>query len=609
MILVFTLTPACSGVADPGSAVVEGAERTAREALAAPYSAEVVDRTLTITGTSADSSLTLRVGALPTTLDLDVGSDGTTDFEFDRSTFENITVDAKGGNDVIVLDEASAPFTTEEAVTLHGGSGDDTLIGGRGAVTMFGEGGDDTIRSGDGDDIVSGGAGNDTIQGGRGQDSIDLGSGNDTVQWNPGDGSDVIAGGNGTDKLVFNGANANETIEIAANGSGARLTRDVGLITLDFSDIERIDLCTRGGTDTVRLQALGSTGLDTVNVDLAEVSGSGNGDGLADAVVLAGVASTDTVRFTATAGAVTTTALGAAISVVGGDVATDRVVVPSGSVELQGTDGPDQMNITSDGTNVLCDGGGYNVLVSVAPSTPVTVFGRGGDDQITSNEAVLAGLTLDGGDGNDTIVGGAGADRILGGPGNDVVTGGRGADVVTLGGGDDVYRWNPGDGSDVLDGGAGTDSLEFNASAASETIDVSPNGGRVLLARNIGQSTTDFDGIEQLALRMLGGADVVNLGDLSGTALSNVSADLSSFDGVTPDGQLDTVVVRGTQRRDTIAVSNDNGDALVSGLHTTVRVSHADPTDQLQIHGGGGNDAFSVDPSLAGVISVSAFED
>ncbi len=609
IILAVALVPACSGAAAPGVIAEEDGEGAVAEALAAPYRAEVLDRTLTITGTSADSSLTLRAGAVPTTLDVDVGSDGTVDFEFDRSTFESITVDAKGGNDVIVLDESTAPFTTEERVTLHGGSGDDTLTGGRGAEALFGEGGDDTILAGDGDDTISAGAGNDTVQGGRGQDSIDLGGGNDTAQWGPGDGSDVVAGGSGTDALVFDGANANETIEIAASGSGARLTRDIGFVTLDFGDVERLDLRAHGGTDTVRLQALGSTGLRTVNVDLAQIPGSGTGDGQADAIVLAGVASTDTVSVTSKNGAVTTTAVGATVQIVGGDSATDRLVVPGGGLELLGTDGPDQMNVATDGTNLLCDGGGFNVLVSVAASIPVTVLGRGGADQITSNEAVLAPLTLDGGDGDDVIVGGGGDDRIAGAAGNDVVTGGRGADVVTLGQGDDVFRWNPGDGSDVLDGGAGTDALQFNGSQVSESIEIRPNGTRVSLSRDIAQVTTDLGGIEQVALRMLGGADTLTVDDLSGTSLTLVSADLSSFDGVTPDGQFDTVVVRGTNHADAIAVSNDGGDAVVSGLHTAVRVSHPDPTDLLAIHGGGGTDKFSVDPGLAGVLSVSAFED
>ena len=578
------------------------------EALAAPYRAEVLDRTLTITGTSADSSLTLRTGPLPSLLEVDVGSDGTADFLFDRSTFESVTVDARGGDDVIVMDEAAGPFTTEEQVTVHGGAGNDRLVGGRGAETLLGEGGDDTILAGDGDDTVSGGAGSDTVQGGRGQDSIDLGAGSDSAEWNPGDGSDVIVGGSGADAIVFNGANVSETLVIAANGTGARLTRDIASITLDFSDVENVDLLTRGGSDTVRLEALAGTGLSTVNVDLAQVAGSATGDGQPDSIVLAGVTSADTVRVTAKNGVVATNAAGVAIQIAGGDLGPDRLVVPAGSVQLEGTDGPDVMNITSDGANVLSDGGGYDVLVSVPLAVPVTARGRGGDDQITSNSAVLAGLTLDGGDGNDTIVGGGAGDTITGGPGDDVVTGGRGADVVTLSGGDDVFLWNPGDGSDVLDGGAGNDTLEFNASNASENVQIRPNGARVLLLRDIAQVTMDTGGIEQLGLRMLGGTDTIAVDDLSGTALTGITVDLGSFDG-TPDGQVDTVVVQGTSRRDAIAVTRDGGDAVVTGLHTEVRVSHPDPTDLLQIHGGEGTDAFDVDPTLTGVLSVSVLED
>ena len=56
------------------------------------------------------------------------------------------------------------------------------------------------------------------MTGGQGNDFADLGDGNDTFVWNPGDGSDVVEGGAGTDTLVFNGSNANENIDISANG-------------------------------------------------------------------------------------------------------------------------------------------------------------------------------------------------------------------------------------------------------------------------------------------------------------------------------------------------------------------------------------------------------
>jgi hypothetical protein len=48
---------------------------------------------------------------------------------------------------------------------------------------------------------------------------------------------------------------------------------------------------------------------------------------------------------------------------------------------------------------------------------------------------------------------------------------------------------------------------------------VGANGPRVRLSRNIGAVTTDFDGIEAMALRALGGSDQITVGDLAGTDL------------------------------------------------------------------------------------------
>ena len=65
----------------------------------------------------------------------------------------------------------------------------------------------------------------------------------------------------------------------------------------------------------------------------------------------------------------------------------------------------------------------------------------------------------------------------------------------------------PGDGSDTVDGQAGNDALHFNGSNIGENIDVSANGSRVRLTRNVAAITMDLDNIETLDIRALGGAD------------------------------------------------------------------------------------------------------
>jgi Ca2+-binding RTX toxin-like protein len=68
-----------------------------------------------------------------------------------------------------------------------------------------------------------------------------LGAGDDTFVWHPGDGSDTVEGQAGTDRMRFNGANVAEHIDLSANGSRLRFTRNVAAITMDTAGVERVD--------------------------------------------------------------------------------------------------------------------------------------------------------------------------------------------------------------------------------------------------------------------------------------------------------------------------------------------------------------------------------
>src|SRR5262249_56952042 len=122
-----------------------------------------------------------------------------------------------------------------------------------------------------------------------------LGHGNDTFIWNPGDCSDTVEGEAGTDTLVFNGANINERMDISANGARARLTRDIGNITMDLNGVERIQLNALGGADSITVNDLTGTDVKQVAIDLAGTPGSGQGDGAADSVTVNGTAGDDRI--------------------------------------------------------------------------------------------------------------------------------------------------------------------------------------------------------------------------------------------------------------------------------------------------------------------------
>ena len=48
---------------------------------------------------------------------------------------------------------------------------------------------------------------------------------------------------------MFNGSNVGEKIDISADGGRARLFRDVGNVTMDFNDVEHVQLAELGGAD------------------------------------------------------------------------------------------------------------------------------------------------------------------------------------------------------------------------------------------------------------------------------------------------------------------------------------------------------------------------
>jgi Ca2+-binding RTX toxin-like protein len=142
--------------------------------------------------------------------------------------------------------------------------------------------------------------------------------------------------------------------------------------------------------------------------------------------------------------------------------------------------------------------------VDIGTSEKLVLNANGGDDSFaaTGDLATLIAITVDGGDGNDTILGSNGADRLLGGAGDDFVDGNQGADTGVLGAGDDVFQWDPGDGSDIVEVKTGGQML-FNGSNQNGSFDVSPTVVRFF--RNIGNITMDTAGVGNIDVNALGG--------------------------------------------------------------------------------------------------------
>ena len=267
--------------------------------------ARVLEGTLQVTGTKRADNIVLRIGlGAPTTLQVDVGADGTADFSFDTATFTAINVKAGRGRDTF---SGSAGLAALGQLTVHGGRGNDTLLGG------------------DGDDVLLGGRGKDTVNGSRGNDTGFLGAGSDRFTWNPGDGNDTVEGQAGKDVLGFNGANIAEQMDLAANGSRVRLFRNVAAVTMDLDEVERLELNALGSPDLITVNDLTGTDLKVADVNLA--AGAGGGDAQADTVIVKGTPGNDRVRVSRSGAQVLTTGLAAQTRISGSEAANDRLIV------------------------------------------------------------------------------------------------------------------------------------------------------------------------------------------------------------------------------------------------------------------------------------------
>jgi Ca2+-binding RTX toxin-like protein len=446
---------------------------------------------------------------------------------------------------------AAAGVEPTDQLVVDGLGGDDTIDARAltaGVVQFGADGGtgNDTILGSDGADLLKGGDGEDVITGGPGDDRAELGDGRDTFVWNPGDNSDDVDGQAGSDRLVFNGSDLAERFDISANGNGVRLTRDIGTVTMDLSGVEEVDLNTLGGGDTVTVNNQLASDLNVVKVNLGGAAGTG--DGGSDAVI------------------------------------------------LNGTDGDDDGVVGSfdNGASVTASLGSFpilNITGAEEANDTLTLNALGGNDTVdaASLPSGLIGLVLNGGAGNDTLVGGAGNDLVNGDPGNDALFGGTG---------DDTFVWNPGDGSDTIEGQAGTDTLVFNGANIDERFDISADGGRVRLTRDIGTVTMDVNGTELIDLAARAGADTVTVHDLTGTGVTDVAVDLGAA-----DGGADTVTVQGNDGNDVASVTGDADGVMVAGFFTQVTGAEA-ANDRLRVSAGAGDDVIDAGGVAAGAIKL-----
>ena len=188
-------------------------------------------------GNLSDISETIFVASDGGTGKVKVWSDQFGRSESNAQEFTGVTsIVGNGGAGDDMIDLSGLNDTTI-SVVIHGGDGNDTLVGPTASkcdatthicAQLYGDGGDDTLTSksnqmdqldgGDGNDTLNGSTGPSVLKGDAGNDSLNGGTGAETLDG--GSGNDTINGGGGADDYI--GLNATGVVHItSSNTDGA----------------------------------------------------------------------------------------------------------------------------------------------------------------------------------------------------------------------------------------------------------------------------------------------------------------------------------------------------------------------------------------------------
>jgi Ca2+-binding RTX toxin-like protein len=403
--------------------------------------------------------------------------------------------------------------------TLIGGAGRDSLIGGEGNdliesgsagspdIALPGSTGDadpnddrdlidagagnDTIRSGDDADTIYGGAGDDSIDGGNDADLVDAGSENDTVLG--GEGSDTIEGGAGDDLITAGSDSAIPDATDPAPGNDRDLVHGGAGNDRIYGGDDRDTLYGDAGNDTVdggidddslfggegRDLLLGGEGNDVIDSSSGDAAQRpdiaypglypADTDPLNDRDTVYGGAGDDVIRSGDDADSLFG---GEGRDLIDGGVDDDTIYGEAGNDTIIGAEGSDLIDAGT-GDDLVYGGYGPGVPDAVNIPDASDLAPQNGLDLIHGGAGndTLYGMddrdTIYGGSENDLAYGGIDADSLFGGTGNDQLFGDQGNDTLSgdaeadsLYGGDDRDTFTGLTAGDRVDGGEGGDDYD-----------------------------------------------------------------------------------------------------------------------------------------------------
>lgn len=482
---------------------------------------------LTTTGAITDSEAAAADDGF-TTIDITATGDDTTIASLVAADATTLTI---SGDATVTLTGLTAAALTSVTVEDGGVTIDSTLATGA------------SFTSGSGNDAIKVAATTKAIATGAGDDTVTMASGTTTI-------TGSIDAGDGTDTLVMDAANAvTATVDATAKAAfadkisnfeklslgGVAATGEVKLNNLDnINDISVAGvsasqvLTLSGATTGVNVRFADATQTATT-VTLATPAGTADVANIfttsADdnGITLAALTLTDfeIINFT-------TEDSTAETDVVSQTTVTTLTAAAAKTITVTGNGGLALTTATSATALTSFDASGVTAgtvsYTTGALAAAATLTGGDGNDILNAHSATQA-VSIDGGEGDDTIDGSsATASTLNGDAGNDTITGGTGADTITGGEGDDSISGAAG--NDSIDAGAGNDTID--ASTGVDHI-ITGAGSDIVVYTLVADSTganadtiTDFTtGTDKLHFTVDGSADE------SGTTI-----DVSSFASV-----------------------------------------------------------------------------
>ena len=468
-------------------------------------------------------------------------------------------------------------YDKAEHVTIHGGSGNDSLNNGGvysdWHLTLWGGGDYAFINGDDGNDYINNEGENSTADGGSGNDYI-----HNSVTW--------VSISGGSDNDTLNNSDCGDNYYVTLNGGDGNdsIYNDSSYVTIDGEDGydiiqnygDQVSISGGAGNDSIN----NAWGSDTITIE----AGTGNDtiQNWGSIMTINGSYGNDYIENH-----------GGYINKYDGGSGNDTIISDGDNSTITGGEGND--NIENHGSTVSVDLGAGNDYIWNYNSYN-DIHGQSGDDTVIN---LSSHVLIEGGSGNDSLYGNSNSDysTILGQGGNDSIENNGNNVTINAGEGNDtiynnwdffrsiiydnywgsnvLFLYNAGDGDDIIYG--------FRADS---TLSIA--GGAVSTAKS-GSDIIVTVGGSKISLKGAGNLSKVNIIETP-MNISNSTANK---------------VVAATNQKDTI--KNSGEKAMIIAYNGDDTISNT--SDSATLDGGAGNDTLWNDvggaPAAGKKVSIS----